>query len=93
MSMYAAFGRSPAPLSTYDLFGARWEGFIHTTTSGMYTFRTVIGGDDERVKLWIDNKMIIDHWTSLNYLNPKVSSSNVTRQLRFRLDALRIANN
>ena len=73
VSMYAAFGRSPAPLSTYDLFAARWEGFIRTTTSGMYTFRTVIGEDDERVKLWIDNKMIIDHWTSLNYLNPKVS--------------------
>ena len=72
VSMYAAFGRSPsAPLSTYDLFGARWGGFIKATQSGLYTFRTVIGGDDERVKLWIDNKVIVDHWTSLNTLNPK----------------------
>ena len=41
------------------------------TRSGIYTFGTVIGGDDERVKLWIDNKVIIDHWTSLNTLKPK----------------------
>ena len=74
VSLYAAFGRSPsAPLSTFDLFGARWAGFIMATQSGLYNFRTMIGGDDERVKLWIDNKMVIDAWTSLNTQHPKGS--------------------
>jgi hypothetical protein len=72
VSVYAAFGRSPsAPLSTFELFGAKWGGFIFATQSGLYTFRTVISGNDERVKLWIDNKVVIDQWTSLGGLNLK----------------------
>jgi hypothetical protein len=91
VSFYSALGRTPTILSTYDIFGARWTGFIMATRTGLYTFRTVIGGDDERVKLWIDNKMIIDHWSSLITLTPQGTmyiNSNVSNwyavELKYR---------
>jgi hypothetical protein len=49
-----------------DGWSGRWTGYVKPRYSGEYTFYNVIDGDDERVKLWIDNTLIINQWTSLN---------------------------
>lgn len=51
-----------------DNFQVRWAGFIKPAGTGEYTFTTAVLGSDERVKLWIDNSLLIDQWTSLNAL-------------------------
>jgi hypothetical protein len=49
-----------------DGWSARWTGYVKPRYTGEYTFYNVLDNDDERVRLWIDNHMIIDEWTSLN---------------------------
>jgi hypothetical protein len=52
-----------------QVFAARWSGFIRPSTAAEYTFKTVSvspGNKQERVKLWLDNQLIIDEWTSLS---------------------------
>jgi hypothetical protein len=52
-----------------QVFAARWSGFIRPSTAAEYTFRTVSvspGNKQERVKLWLDNQLVIDEWTSLS---------------------------
>jgi len=44
---------------------ARWAGFLRAPFSGTYTIETVLRGSPERVKLWIENEVVIDQWTSL----------------------------
>lgn len=39
--------------------GVRWEGSLTPSLSGDHLFRTFSTGD---VKLWIDGKLLIDHW-------------------------------
>ncbi len=43
----------------------RWEGFVRPDTDGDYTFHTFT---DDGVRLWVDNKKLIDEW---NYQAPK----------------------
>ena len=50
-------------------FTARWAGFIKATAAA-YTFQTGLGGVEERARLWIDSKLVIDQWTSLSSTNP-----------------------
>lgn len=40
-------------------FSVRWEGFVESPTSGLFTFITKT---DDGVRLWINNQLIIDHW-------------------------------
>ena len=42
-------------------FSARWQGF-YLATLAVSTFTVTVGGPDERVRLWIDNRLIIDRW-------------------------------
>ena len=70
-----------ANTSTSKGFSARWEGLVRPSVSGVYTFnmgRTagVYGG--ERLRLWIDNSLIIDQWTSLaNFTGESLQGSAV----------------
>jgi hypothetical protein len=34
----------------------------------MYTFHFGIGDFDERVRLWVDNVLVIDQWASMSYV-------------------------
>jgi hypothetical protein len=47
----------------------RWVGFIRVSSTEEYTFSTLAGGlatdKNDRVRLWIDSKLIIDQWSSL----------------------------
>ncbi len=43
-----------------DIFSARWEGAIKVPAGGSYVFQT---RSDDGVRLWIDNRLVIDNWT------------------------------
>ncbi len=52
---------SPAPGTVNnDNFSVRWTGQVQTPASGNYTFST---SSDDGVRLWVDNRLIIDNWT------------------------------
>lgn len=50
-------------------WAARWTGLVLPSESEVYTFYA--GGDvtssakNERIKLWVDNSLIIQQWSSL----------------------------
>ena len=43
-----------------DTYSVRWEGGIEVPRSGTYTFYT---NSDDGVRLWINNKLMVDNWT------------------------------
>jgi Glycoside hydrolase family 44/PA14 domain/Fibronectin type III domain len=43
-----------------DRFSARWTGQVQAVEAGTYTFRT---NSDDGVRLWVDGRLLIDHWT------------------------------
>lgn len=59
-------------------YGVRWSGFVSPTLAGTYTFFVSLfddvppqpyvawTGSDERVKLWIDNSLVLTEWSSLS---------------------------
>ncbi|MDB5282752.1 MAG: hypothetical protein JWO06_1827, partial [Bacteroidota bacterium] len=48
------------PLGLNNNFSIRWSGFILPAVTGNITFN--LSGADDGVRLWIDNKLIIDNW-------------------------------
>jgi hypothetical protein len=52
---------SPGTGVQADNFSVQWLGQVQPTTSGDYIFSTE---SDEGVRLWLNNALIIDHWTS-----------------------------
>lgn len=50
---------SPAEGIGKDVFSVRWKGKIKPVYSELYTF---LVASDDGVRLWIDNKLIIDDW-------------------------------
>ncbi|HEV7299062.1 MAG TPA: PA14 domain-containing protein [Tepidisphaeraceae bacterium] len=53
-----------------NLFSVRWTGMLVPPASGRYTFYTL---SDDGVRLWINNKQLIDNWQ----MNPGVEDSGV----------------
>lgn len=51
---------NPDPVIGATDFSARWTGYLKPPSTGWYTFWTV---SDDGVRLWIDDKNIIDKWT------------------------------
>lgn len=53
-------------------YSVRYAGYVASTISQRYTFGVALAGADrgERVKLWVDNKLVIDQWTSLDLQAP-----------------------
>merc|ERR1719181_1281419 len=67
---------TPAGLKADGLFGVRWVGFVRPSRASQYTFHVnlgevgAVGGATanlpaDRVKLWVDNSIIVQQWTSL----------------------------
>jgi hypothetical protein len=77
-SEYILYKAAYAPGSLDDasaLFAVRWAGFVKPSATSEYTFRALVSGttgtpNAERVKLWIDNSLIIDQWTSIASTSP-----------------------
>jgi hypothetical protein len=53
-------------LAELKCFSARWTGFIHPQDSHIYTMFVGISEPDQRLRLWIDNILIVDMWASLS---------------------------
>ena len=51
---------SPAPALGADTFSVRWTGRILPAYTEPYTFYTT---SDDGIRLWIDDVLVIDHWT------------------------------
>jgi hypothetical protein len=51
---------SPDPSVNVNNFAARWIFFNDTATTEIYTFHTQT---DDGIRLWVDNKLIIENWT------------------------------
>jgi hypothetical protein len=54
-------------------FSARWQGLVSAPNTETYTFYTEIAGADERVRLWLDNVLVVDEWSSLRSLLPSAT--------------------
>mmetsp|Transcript_34887 Transcript_34887/g.82189 ORF Transcript_34887/g.82189 Transcript_34887/m.82189 type:complete len:5981 (-) Transcript_34887:63-18005(-) len=68
-----------SPDSTFvgivDGFSIEWTGYVKPGSSEEYTFKTTVAGDDERVKLWIDDRWVVDQWNSLATTSPSPSGT------------------
>ncbi|HYO07770.1 MAG TPA: PA14 domain-containing protein, partial [Tepidisphaeraceae bacterium] len=71
---------APAAGITADKFSARWVGQIEPRYSETYTFST---RSDEGVRLWVDNKLIIDSWSRHKL---KTDAGTITLQAGKRYD-------
>jgi hypothetical protein len=52
--------QSYAPRREEAGFGVRWTGHVTPSATGEYTFYTV---SDDGIRLWVDDKPVIDNWT------------------------------
>lgn len=46
-------------------FGAVYAGFVRPPAAGEYTLTATVGQASERVRVWVDGRVIIDQWGSL----------------------------
>ena len=53
-------GQGPLPGIGPQNFSARWTGRIEAPLTDTYTFTTV---SDDGVRVWVDNKLLLDNWT------------------------------
>ena len=59
-------GYSPAASLTTDAtYSVRWAGLLRPQYAEEYTFFARVSGDEDRVKLWVDNSLLVDQWLSL----------------------------
>jgi len=54
------WGRPPDVDIPQAHFSVRWTGQVQPRFSGSYTFYT---NSDDGIRLWVDNKQLIDHWS------------------------------
>jgi hypothetical protein len=59
-----------AEAGTSNEWSARWKGLLQSQHSEVHTFQASIAEEDERVKLWIHDEIIIDQWSSLSSVAP-----------------------
>ncbi|MCY3021162.1 MAG: PA14 domain-containing protein, partial [Planctomycetota bacterium] len=53
-------GKSPHPSIGSESYSVRWAGQVKPAHSEVYTFYT---WSDDGVRLWVDNKLVVDNWT------------------------------
>ncbi len=59
------WGRGPPPLSPLaDRFSIRWTGLVKAPHSGTFTFTVIFAETDERVRLWVRDRWLVDVWTA-----------------------------
>ena len=74
---------SALALSDAQSFSVRWAGLLQLyddvwdTTFTVFTFEAAIAETDERVKLWVDNSLIIDRWETYDYLSATIFSATI----------------
>jgi hypothetical protein len=66
---------APASGIAADTFSVRWAGEVQINAGGTYSFRTTT---DDGVRLWVDDKLLIDSWTSTG--TRTLTSAGITLQ-------------
>lgn len=66
-----------------DTFSVRWIGHLRPQTTNDFTFYTV---SDDGVRLWLDNRLVIDNWTLHTSTEDKGATLGVTA-VSFHLEA------
>lgn len=62
---------SPGPGVPADNFSARWSGYITVPSSGNWTFSSI---NDYGVRVWVDNTLVLDRWSTNGLPNCGISS-------------------
>jgi hypothetical protein len=57
-------------LPSAETYSVVWGGFVRPAASGTYTFQTDVADTTDRVRLWVDNVLVIDQWASLGSVQP-----------------------
>jgi len=57
-------------ISNVSSFALRWRGLVQADSQGVYTFSALFPEDRERIKIWVDNSLILDSWSSLSSTSP-----------------------
>jgi hypothetical protein len=52
-------------LADENIFSVRWAGFLKPQTAETYTLFAAVSGGQERIRLWVDNTLIVDMWASM----------------------------
>lgn len=73
-------GESPAPDTDSNNFSVIWTGTIEPLYSETYTIKTV---NDDGVRLWVNNELIIDDW---EFHGPQEQAGNITLQAGQKYD-------
>jgi len=74
-----------------DSFSIYWNGFVKAPATGRFTFAIATDGIDERIQLWVDNRYIIDSWTSTHALVMEATimlNENVLYDIKMRYNDL-----
>lgn len=75
---------APVPSMNANTYSVRWQGTVQPRYSETYTFNTFT---DDGVRLWIDNKLVIDNWTNHQ---PTINNGTMTltagRRYSIRMD-------
>lgn len=80
-------GEGALSLADGKWFSARWTGFIKPAAAGEHTFHTTLADSDERVKVWIDNSLLIDQWSSLSALTAAATYGSLSTSAYYSLTA------
>ena len=54
-----------ATLTAAAQYSVRWSGLVRPQSAGEYTFHGRVSSASDRMKLWVDNSLLIDQWASL----------------------------
>ena len=54
-----------ASLTAGTSYSIRWSGFVRPQYAQEYTFYAGVVSAEERVRLWVDNSLLVEQWTSL----------------------------
>jgi hypothetical protein len=75
-----AAGTAAAPADRFGTdFSVHWQGLVSAPNiapnTATYTFYTELAAADERVRLWLDNSLVVEEWSSLSSLVPSATFS------------------
>jgi hypothetical protein len=60
-------------LEKYQPFSLSFRGLVKPDVAGTYTFSAEVENADDRVRLWVANRLVMDDWLSLTSLTPSAT--------------------
>jgi cytochrome c peroxidase len=81
-SVNFSWSASPGPGINADQFSVRWSGQVEATATGNFKFRT---RSNDGVRLWINNVLVIDNWTSHATFDDTTADISLTKNQRYSI--------